>query len=159
VKNVEQALARSGLPPEWLELEITESVVMNDVPSATQRLRELKELGLRMSIDDFGTGYSSLSYLKRLPVDSLKIDRIFVRDLSTSTDDAAIANAIIRMGHSLKLTTIAEGVETRMALNFLRDRCCDDVQGYLFSCPLDPKRFAELPQQHQVGLPPGSFHA
>lgn len=159
VKNVEQALASSGLPPEWLELEITESVVMNDVPSATQRLRELKELGLRMSIDDFGTGYSSLSYLKRLPVDSLKIDRIFVRDLSTSTDDAAIADAIIRMGHSLKLTTIAEGVETRMALNFLRDRCCDDVQGYLFSRPLDPKRFAELPQRHQVGLPPGSFHA
>lgn len=159
VKNVEQALARSGLPPEWLELEITESVVMSDVPSATQRLRELKELGLRMSIDDFGTGYSSLSYLKQLPVDSLKIDRIFVRDLSTSTGDAAIADAIIRMGHSLKLTTIAEGVENRMALNFLRDRRCDDVQGYLFSRPIDPDRFAELHQRYQAGVLPGSFHA
>jgi diguanylate cyclase (GGDEF)-like protein/PAS domain S-box-containing protein len=147
-RDVERVLSDSGLEPARLELELTETVVMNAVPNAARRLRELKELGLRLSIDDFGTGYSSLSYLKGLPVDSLKIDQAFIRDLTTSDDDAAIADAIIRMGHSLRLTIIAEGVENREALNFLRERNCDDVQGYYFSRPLDPDRFVEMVGRH-----------
>ena len=134
--TVTAALARSGLPARWLELELTESILLQDVDAAMTTLHSLKELGVQLSIDDFGTGYSSLSYLKRLAVDKLKIDQSFVRDLATDADDAAIVRAIVQLGHTLQLTVIAEGVETPRQLEFLTDYGCDEAQGYLFSRPL-----------------------
>jgi diguanylate cyclase (GGDEF)-like protein/PAS domain S-box-containing protein len=134
--TVTAALARSGLPPRYLELELTESILLQDVDAAMKTLHSLKELGVQLSIDDFGTGYSSLSYLKRLAVDKLKIDQSFVRDLATDADDAAIVRAIVQLGHTLQLTVIAEGVETDRQLAFLSQYGCDEAQGYLFSRPL-----------------------
>ena len=134
--TVTTALARSGLPARWLELELTESILLQDVDAAMTTLHSLKDLGVQLSIDDFGTGYSSLSYLKRLAVDKLKIDQSFVRDLATDADDAAIVRAIVQLGHTLQLTVIAEGVESERQLAFLSDYGCDEAQGYLFSRPL-----------------------
>ena len=136
VSLVKSILDESGLPPEYLELELTESTIMERADRNIQALRELKKLGITLAIDDFGTGYSSLSYLKHFPIDRLKIDRSFVRDLSTDGDDAAIAEAIIFMAHSLKLNVVAEGVELEEQLNFLHSRNCDTLQGYLMSHPL-----------------------
>jgi len=144
VDMVRGALCASGLPPELLELELTESVVMHDPEQAVERLAELKTLGVRLAIDDFGTGYSSLGALKRLPVDRLKIDRSFVRDIHIDPDDAAIALAAIRLGHSLRLSVLAEGVEHQAALRFLVARRCDAIQGYLISEPLPLPRFEAL---------------
>ena len=136
VTTVEQALESSGLPPQLLELEMTESSIMQQVEATISDLILLKEIGLQLSIDDFGTGYSSMSYLKRFPLDTLKIDRSFVRDLSTETSDAAIVKATIALAKSLELTTIAEGVENKTQLEFLRQHHCDLVQGYYFSRPV-----------------------
>ena len=136
VETVAGALERSGLPPHLLELELTESILLQDVENNIETLRQLKALGVRLSIDDFGTGYSSLSYLKRFAVDRLKIDRSFVRDISTDQDDAAIVRAIIQLARSLRLGIIAEGVETQEQLEFLRDQGCQEIQGYLVSRPL-----------------------
>ncbi|MBF0567801.1 MAG: EAL domain-containing protein [Nitrospirae bacterium] len=133
---IENILKETGLSPEFLELELTETVVMDDAEKAIKILREIKNMGIHIAIDDFGMGYSSLSYLKRFPIDCLKIDRSFVSDITTDTDDAAIATAIIAMSHSLKLKVIAEGVETDGQLEFLRALDCDEAQGYLFSKPL-----------------------
>lgn len=134
--TVKAALARSGLPARCLELELTESILLQDAEAAMKTLHSLKELGVQLSIDDFGTGYSSLSYLKRLSVDKLKIDQSFVRDLAAGVDDAAIVRAILQLGHTLQLTIVAEGVETQHQLNFLTQYGCDQAQGYLFSRPL-----------------------
>ncbi len=131
--QVSEALAASGLEPRFLELEITESSAMQNPESTIQTLNAVKALGVRISIDDFGTGYSSLSHLKRLPIDTLKIDRSFVGDITTDPDDAAIATAVITLAHALKLTVVAEGVETEEQLAFLAARDCDRMQGYLFS--------------------------
>lgn len=136
VKTVAGALERSGLPPQLLELELTESVLLQDVDNNLETVRQLKALGVRLAIDDFGTGYSSLSYLKRFAVDKLKIDRSFVRDINTDPDDAAIVRAVIQLARSLRLETIAEGVETQEQLAFLREEGCREVQGFLFSRPL-----------------------
>ena len=133
---VSQVLSATGCSPAALELEITESVVMEDPEAATLTLQKLSEMGVHLSIDDFGTGYSSLSYLKRFPINSLKIDKSFVRDITTDADDAAIAKAVIALAHSLKLKVIAEGVETQEQLAFLRVQECDYMQGYLLSRPL-----------------------
>lgn len=133
---VRSILEETGLPPRYLELELTESTIMERADRNIQALRELKNLGVTLAIDDFGTGYSSLSYLKHFPIDRLKIDRSFVRDLNTDGDDAAIAEAIIVMAHSLKLDVVAEGVELEEQLAFLHSRNCDTLQGYLMSHPL-----------------------
>jgi len=141
VSLVVRILTETGLDPTCLELELTESALMGDSSDTVCKLLLLKELGISISVDDFGTGYSSLSYLKHLPIDTLKIDRSFVRDIVDDPDDAAIVDAIIAMARSLKLTVIAEGVETLDQLEFLKKRDCHQVQGYYFSRPLDSRQF------------------
>jgi diguanylate cyclase (GGDEF)-like protein len=146
VSTVADVLEESGLDPSCLELEITESLLMEDLNASLQILGELQNVaeGLRVSIDDFGTGYSSLSYLKSFPIDLLKIDQSFVRDIPGDSDDAAITAAIVGLAHSLRLGVIAEGVETEEQATFLRERGCDEAQGYYFSRPLPAGEFAEL---------------
>lgn len=133
---VTRALDETGLDPQYLELEITESVMMNDVELVIKNLETLHNLGIKLAIDDFGTGYSSLSYLQRLPIDKLKVDKSFVQDISIDSADEAIVATIITMAHNLKMSVIAEGVETEIQLQYLRDRKCEEVQGYYFSKPL-----------------------
>ncbi len=133
---VAQVLEETGLAPRLLQLEITEGIAMKDVDFTITMLRGLREMGVQLAIDDFGTGYSSLAYLKRLPIDAVKIDRSFVSDLTVDANDAAIATTVIAMAHSLKLSVIAEGVETEEQLAFLNQRRCDEMQGYLFSRPV-----------------------
>ena len=144
---VSRTLDEVGLPPEYLELELTEGVAMHDPQGAIEVMNKLHDRGVRMSIDDFGTGYSSLSYLKKFKVYKLKIDQSFVRDISTDPEDKAIVSAIIHMARSLGLQTIAEGVETESQLGYLRDQQCDEAQGYLFSKPLAADQFDALLQQ------------
>lgn len=142
VATVTNALERSGLLPGQLELELTESILLQDIEVVMKTLRQLKAIGVKISIDDFGTGYSSLSYLKRLAVDKLKIDKSFINDISEDADSAAIVKAMIQLGHTLQLTVIAEGVETDSQLAFLKNFGCDEIQGYLFSRPLPAEEFA-----------------
>ncbi|MTV36124.1 putative bifunctional diguanylate cyclase/phosphodiesterase [Duganella radicis] len=142
--HVAQVLYEEGLPPEYLELELTEGVAVQDPPGAIATMNQLHDRGIRMSIDDFGTGFSSLSHLKKFKVYKLKIDQSFVRDISTDTEDKAIVSAIINMARSLGLTTIAEGVETVEQLEFLREQHCDEIQGYHISKPLPPADFERL---------------
>ena len=152
VPLVMQTLQDTGLDPHFLELELTESALMDDTSDTVCKLLRLKELGISISVDDFGTGYSSLSYLKHLPIDTIKVDRSFVRDIINDPDDAAIVDAIVAMAHSLKLNVIAEGVETREQLEFLRERKCQQAQGYYFARPLDPQQFeAFIAQGLSVG--------
>jgi diguanylate cyclase (GGDEF)-like protein len=141
--TVSDALAAAGLEPRWLGLELTESVLMERQHEAVTALHRLRAMGVQLSIDDFGTGYSSLSYLKHFPVDTLKIDRTFVRDLMTVPDDAAITAAIIAMAHALELKVVAEGVETHEHLAFLRGQGCDEIQGYLVGRAVPAERFGE----------------
>ncbi len=144
IESVNQALQNAKLAPEHLELEITESIMIQDLQTTITTLNQLHELGIQISIDDFGTGYSSLSYLKRLPISKIKIDQSFVRDICTDPDDEAIANAVISLGHNLKMQVIAEGVETLEQLEQLRAQGCDEIQGYYFSRPLPAEAFAQL---------------
>jgi EAL domain-containing protein (putative c-di-GMP-specific phosphodiesterase class I) len=129
------ALEEFDTPPELLEIELTESVLMSNAKRNIVLLNRLNDLGIKISIDDFGTGYSSLAYLQRFPIDKLKIDMAFIRDLTTNADDAAITKAIIDMAHTLKLAVVAEGVETAAQLDFLRAHQCDQIQGFYFSNP------------------------
>lgn len=142
--QVSQVLEETGIDPQYVDLEITESITMTNVDKAISTMLELASLGLQISIDDFGTGYSSLSYLKKFPIHTLKIDQSFVRDIPKNQDDAAIATAVIAMAHSLNLNVIAEGVETEEQLAFLRERNCNEYQGYLCSRPLPPAEFEAL---------------
>ncbi len=144
VEMVEEVLGETGLDPRCLELELTESAIMDSPERAAMTLRRLKELGLSLAIDDFGTGYSSLSHLKQFPLDRLKIAQFFVRDITTNPDDAAIAEAIIAMAHSLKLQVIAEGVEQRDQMDFLLSRGCEEMQGFCFSRPVSEETFTEM---------------
>ncbi|NHZ64799.1 EAL domain-containing protein [Massilia sp. CCM 8694] len=148
------ALARHGVPPELLEVELTESSLMANTDRTIRTLRDLKRLGVHISIDDFGTGYSSLAYLRRFPIDKLKIDIAFIREVTSNPDDAAIVQAIVGMAHSLKLEVIAEGVETAAQLAFLKRHRCDQVQGYFFSRPLAlPALESLLLKDRQMPLP------
>jgi diguanylate cyclase (GGDEF)-like protein/PAS domain S-box-containing protein len=142
--TIADALGKSGLPPAYLELEITESMIMQNAERAIEILQRFRDMGTLVSIDDFGTGYSSLGYLKSFPIDSLKIDRSFVRDVPGDSDDVAITQAIIAMAHSLNLKVIAEGVENEDQLEFLREQGCDQVQGYLLSAPVAADEFVKL---------------
>ncbi|MCP5023741.1 MAG: EAL domain-containing protein, partial [bacterium] len=141
---VKKALVDAGLPTDGLELEVTESMLMNNPEDTVRTLTHFKEMGLKISIDDFGTGYSSLSYLKQFPIDSLKVDRSFIQNVTTNPDDAAITTAIILMGHSLKLNVVAEGVETESQLSFLQVLQCNEVQGFLFSPPVPADRMETM---------------
>jgi EAL domain-containing protein (putative c-di-GMP-specific phosphodiesterase class I) len=142
-ETVREALRASGLAPEWLEIELTESLLVENSEHAVAVMERLKEIGVAISIDDFGTGYSSLGYLKRFPIDSLKIDRSFVKDLRTSATDAAIVDAISALAHSLGLGLVAEGVEEAGQADFLRARYCTEMQGYLFGRPVPPQEMAD----------------
>jgi EAL domain-containing protein (putative c-di-GMP-specific phosphodiesterase class I) len=144
VAPIQSALAGSGLAASLLELELTETVLMHNLDSAQHLLQALKKIGVSISIDDFGTGYSSLSYLKRLPIDTLKIDRSFVRDLESSADNAAIVGAIIAMSRSLRLRVVAEGVESRGQMLRLFEQGCGLQQGWLFAKAVEPDEFARL---------------
>jgi EAL domain-containing protein (putative c-di-GMP-specific phosphodiesterase class I) len=132
---VAEALAESGLTADALWLEITESALMSDVKAATVALRELRSLGLHLAVDDFGTGYSSLTYLKRFPVEAIKVDRSFVSGLGIDPEDTTIVEAVVKLGHSLGLLVVAEGVETPLQLARLREISCDHGQGYVFGRP------------------------
>jgi EAL domain-containing protein (putative c-di-GMP-specific phosphodiesterase class I) len=143
IELVASVLQQTELPPRHLTLEITESVLMSHARDAVSTLSQLKALGVRIEIDDFGTGYSSLAYLKRFPVDALKIDRTFTRDMTTSADDTAIVAGIIALAHSLRLQVIAEGVETQAQRDQLIRLDCDFMQGYYLSQPLPPAQLAD----------------
>jgi EAL domain-containing protein (putative c-di-GMP-specific phosphodiesterase class I) len=142
--NVRAALAETGIEPRYLEFELNESFLMQDAKSTTAVLQALKELGVGIALDDFGTGYSSLTYLKRFPINALKIDRSFMRDVLTDDEDAGIVTAVISMANSLHLRVIAEGVETPEQLAFLQAQHCGEAQGYLFGRPLAANEFAKL---------------
>ena len=143
-EKTERILDNTGLAPYYLGLELTESVLMQDVEVHIAKLEQLKKLGLLISLDDFGTGYSSLSYLKRFPIDEIKIDRSFVDGLLVDENDTAIVHTILAMAKSLGLRVVAEGVETPCQRDFLTDHLCDEMQGYLFSKPVPPESIAAL---------------
>ena len=152
---ISNALRDTGLAASRLEIEITESILVQDLEKTLAILTALKDAGVRISVDDFGTGFSSLSYLKRFPLDRLKIDQSFIRDLVTNRDDQAIAAATINLGHSLGLAVIAEGVETDEQLRILRSLGCNEAQGYLFARPMPAKeleRFLKFFAAHPARL-------
>ena len=146
---IRQAVSESGLDPRCLELELTESAVMTNPEESAQVLMELSEMGVLVSVDDFGTGYSSMSYLRRFPIDNLKIDRGFVKDLMTRADDASIVQAIISLAHSLRLKVVAEGVETPEQLDSLRAMGCDQYQGFHFSPPISAADLGDLMRRRE----------
>ena len=150
-QHLRQVLDDTGVPANRIELEVTESMVMQNAEQTTNVLNELREIGVSLAIDDFGTGYSSLVYLKRLPIDTLKIDKEFIGDLTRDPDDEAITATVITMGHSLGLNVIAEGVETEQQLAYLREQGCDEIQGFWLSPPLDPHRCLAFIRSWQPG--------
>ncbi|MFN7098016.1 MAG: EAL domain-containing protein, partial [Gammaproteobacteria bacterium] len=150
IEVIQDALTHSGLEPKYLEIELTETSLIANTEKSAKVLYKLHQIGVGITIDDFGTGYSSLYYLKKLPVDSLKIDQGFVRDITTDSNDAAIVKAVIGLAHNLELAVIAEGVEQPEQLKFLEEYACDQVQGFLFSNPLTEKEMAAFFEQHDV---------
>ena len=148
-------LAETGMEAGLLELEIAESLLMQDVKRALQVLNGLKKLKIRIAIDDFGIGYSSLSALKQFPLDSIKIDRSFIRDVTSVAEDKALTEAIIAMGRTLSLTVVAQGVETREQADFLRDNACDEFQGFYFNKPMPADQFGVLLQTQAANKAPG----
>lgn len=156
LEHIQDALRKSGMEPSLLELELTESMVMLDPEHTIQTLRQLREIGVRTALDDFGVGYSSLAQIKGFPIDTLKVDRSFIRNLPESDHDRAITEAIINMARTLSLTVIAEGVETEAQETFLRGISCDESQGFYFSRPSSAEAFSELLRNHGVTVPPGT---
>lgn len=151
--KIAEILQANELNPELLELEITESIIMENLAAATATLQQLQEMGFRLALDDFGTGYSSLGYLKSFPLNTLKIDRTFVQDISIHEDDRAVVLTIITLAHSLKMEVVAEGVETVEQADFLREKGCDTFQGYLFSRPLPADEFTKFLQAGRIAPP------
>jgi EAL domain-containing protein (putative c-di-GMP-specific phosphodiesterase class I) len=143
-QDVTETLRESGLEPQLLELEITEGMIMNSIDQAVQAATAIKKIGVRLAIDDFGTGYSSLSQLKRFPIDTLKIDRSFIRELPDNSEDMAITESIISLGRALGVNVVAEGVETAAQEAFLSSHGCDEIQGFLYSEACDPEAFVTL---------------
>jgi EAL domain-containing protein (putative c-di-GMP-specific phosphodiesterase class I) len=143
LEDIAEVLERTGMAPELLELEITESMIAHNLEQAAEKAAAIKALGVRLAVDDFGTGYSSLAQLKRFPIDTLKVDRSFIRDIDDNEDDRVIARTIISLGKALDVSVVAEGVETEAQYSFLRDHACDEMQGYYFSKPCHPDAFAE----------------
>lgn len=156
INTLRKVLEDECMEAQYLELEITETILMKNAEPDIEALQALSDMGMRFAIDDFGTGYSSLTYLKRFPINILKIDKAFVHDITSNADDAAIVRAIITMAHSLNMKTVAEGVETREQLDFLRTQGCDYAQGYYFSPPLSGPEIEHL---MKVNLPLTTFHA
>lgn len=152
VGNVQDVLKETGLHPHMLELEVTESVFMDDIQQTVQILHNLHSLGVELAIDDFGTGYSSLSYLSQFPIDRLKIDQSFVRNALNDKDNASIARTIINLGHSLDLKVIAEGVEGKEHEDFLIAHGCDEVQGFRYSRPVPYEKFVEFAKNYNGDL-------
>lgn len=148
LKDIAAVIARSGASAETLELELTESLVMQQPEHAAQTLRRLKAMGISIAIDDFGTGYSSLAYLKRFPIDFIKIDRSFIKDVPADPDDIAITKGVIALGHGLRLKVVAEGVETEEQRQFLKSNECDEIQGYLYSKPLPESEMTPMLKAH-----------
>jgi len=148
--TIESILSRTGCNPEWLELEITEGFIMEHADQSISLLKEIRKIGIELAIDDFGTGYSSLAYLKQLPLNKLKIDKSFVRDIPADADDMAITRAVIALGKSLNLTVIAEGVETETQKSFLENEGCHQVQGYLYSKPLGAVQTTQFLKEYQL---------
>jgi EAL domain-containing protein (putative c-di-GMP-specific phosphodiesterase class I) len=144
VAGVRAILTETGLEARFLELELTETFLMQDTQSVADVLNQLKEIGVQLALDDFGTGYSSLSYLQRFPIDTLKIDGSFVHDLTTDSGDASIVSAVIGMGKNLHMRVVAEGVETREQLEFLHDHGCPQGQGYYIGRPVAAAEFRRL---------------
>src|SRR5436309_12160081 len=149
VHTVDEIVKSTGFDPRCLELEITESILVQSVEDTITSLKRLKDMGLRVSVDDFGTGYSSLTYLRRFPIDTLKIDQSFTRDIATDPADAAITAAIIAMAEGLKMAVIAEGVETEEQRECLRQRGCRLMQGFLFSRPVPADQLRLLLQKQE----------
>jgi EAL domain-containing protein (putative c-di-GMP-specific phosphodiesterase class I) len=143
VGGVAEILAQTGFDPSFLELELTETFLMQESKATDAVLQALKRLGVKLALDDFGTGYSSLSHMRRFPVDTLKVDRSFVRDLITDAADAGVVSAVIQMGKSLHMRVVAEGVETKEQVLFLRERACEEAQGYYFSRPMNAADFSD----------------
>jgi len=137
-------LDETGLPPQYLELEITESTLVSSIMDATQLLTNLQNIGVKVSLDDFGTGYSSLNYLTKLPINTLKIDKSFIDNICSNGKDSCIAESIIQLAHSLNIKVVAEGVEQESQLALLKSQKCDIIQGYIFSAPLHPDALADV---------------
>jgi EAL domain-containing protein (putative c-di-GMP-specific phosphodiesterase class I) len=150
--SVALALQRSRLDPQWLEIEITESVMLDDEAEHTRALDELKAMGVRIALDDFGTGYSSLNYLTRIPFDTLKLDRSFIRNVESDSRSKCIVLSVIAMAHGLGVRIVAEGVDSEEQESFLRSHGCDEIQGFLFSASLAPEDFVRF-------LPRGTGYA
>jgi EAL domain-containing protein (putative c-di-GMP-specific phosphodiesterase class I) len=146
LQDIDDALAKSGMRAENLQIEVTESMVMQNTPRAARVLNSMRSRGIRLAIDDFGTGYSSMSLMKQFPIDTIKIDRSFVRHLPDNSEDKAIAQAIIDLGKALGMTVVAEGVETPEQESFLRHQACDEMQGFLFSKPVTSEQISFLVQ-------------
>jgi EAL domain-containing protein (putative c-di-GMP-specific phosphodiesterase class I) len=156
LRDIAAALHDSGMRADLLELEITESMVMANIERATALLEAINKMGVRLAIDDFGTGYSSLAQIKRFPIDTIKVDRSFIRDLQIDPEDRAITEAVIAMGRALSLTVVAEGVETEAQTSFLREHACHEIQGFHFSKPIAADEFAALLRQHGFDIAPGT---
>jgi predicted signal transduction protein with EAL and GGDEF domain len=148
LKDIKAALDDSGMAPNLWELEITESMVMHNPMYLIEVLTNIKKIGVRLAIDDFGTSYSSLAHIKHFPIDTLKVDRSFIRNLLQDSENQAITEAIIAMGKTLSITVVAEGVETQAQKDFLRDHICDEMQGFYFSKPVTPDQFGDLLRNH-----------
>jgi EAL domain-containing protein (putative c-di-GMP-specific phosphodiesterase class I) len=148
LKDIKAALVDSGMAPNLLELEITESMVMQNPVRLIEVLTNIKKMGVRLAIDNFGTGYASLTQLRNFPIDTIKLDKSFIRNLPQDSKDKAITEAIIAMGKTLSLTVVTEGMETQAQKDFLQDHICDEMQGFYFSKPVAPDNFADLLRNH-----------